>query len=410
MTSTRRDFLKAALGASTLLSFGGAAPAWLLRAAQAAPRRSEGDTVLVVLQLTGGNDGLNTVVPFDDDAYARSRPTLRLPPNRVHRINSHLGFHPRMEACSRLFKDGTLAVVQGVGYPNADRSHERSMRIWQTADPARPEQQTGWLGRAADRIHREGTSSLPATLVGSIASPLALNAGKGFVPPVTSPRDLVLETLPGKAPVPVLPGRAAGNPLLDHLRRTAAKARVASKRIERVLGGNTHARAYPDFSLAARLRTIAHLVRADLGIRVFFTELGGEGFGGFDNHANQLGNHCALLHQLSESMAAFVADLAGDRLLDRVLVMTFSEFGRTLAENGRRGTGHGAAAPVILAGGSLKGGLTGEHPSLTDLVGGACRYHTDFRRLYATVLDPWLGLDSHAILGGPFEAVDILKA
>jgi len=159
--------------------------------------------------------------------------------------------------------------------------------------------------------------------------------------------------------------------------------------------------------LAGTLRIVAQLIRAELGVRIFFTELGGGGIGGFDNHANQLGNHCALLHQLSESVAAFVDDLQRDKLLDRVLLMTFSEFGRTVAENGRRGTGHGAGAPVFLAGGRLRGGLLGPHPSLTDLDAGAPRFHTDFRRVYATVLDRWLGLDAAGVLGEGFKPLDI---
>ena len=146
-----------------------------------------------------------------------------------------------------------------------------------------------------------------------------------------------------------------------------------------------------------------------MGIRVFFTELGGDGFGGFDNHANQLGNHCALLQQLSESVGAFVKDLEAQHLMDRVLLMTYSEFGRTVNENGRRGTGHGAAAPVFLAGGRLKGGLIGEHPSLTDLTKNSQKHHTDFRQMYATALDTWLGLDSKAILGQRFDTVDCLN-
>jgi len=413
MNSTRRDFLKATLGASAVLSLGGAVPEWLVRSARAASTGGDRDTVLVVVQLTGGNDGLNTVVPFEDDAYARSRPTLRLPPAKVHRIDTHLGFHPRMAACARLFQEGKLAVVQGVGYPRSSRSHEPAMRVWQTADPARPERPAGWLGRMADRIQEARAVSLPVVFVGATARPLAVNAEDGFVPSIRAAEDLVLVAPPGAAARRREPGRsrrAADGPLLDHLRRTAAEARVASERIARVLAAGRNARPYPDLGLAARLRTVARLVRADLGIRVFFTELGGDGFGGFDNHANQLGNHCALLHQLSESVGAFVADLEADGLLDRVLLMTFSEFGRTVAENGRRGTGHGAAAPLILAGGGLKGGLHGSHPSLTDLDEGACRFHTDFRRVYATVIDRWLGLDPTVVPGGPFPPAEILKA
>jgi uncharacterized protein (DUF1501 family) len=137
--------------------------------------------------------------------------------------------------------------------------------------------------------------------------------------------------------------------------------------------------------------------------------LGGGGIGGFDNHANQLGNHCALLGQLAEAVSAFAHDLQRDKLLDRVLLMTFSEFGRTVKENGRRGTGHGAAAPVFLVGGKVKGGRVGPYPSLTDLDNGGLKFHTDFRQVYATVLDRWLGFDSQAVLGSRFEPLDVLK-
>jgi uncharacterized protein (DUF1501 family) len=197
---------------------------------------------------------------------------------------------------------------------------------------------------------------------------------------------------------------------LDFLQRCTLRAHANARRIEAVTKAAADTAEYPPFRLAGTLRTVAQLIRADIGIRIFFTELGGGGIGGFDNHANQLGNHCALLHQLSESVAAFVDDLKRDKLLDRVLLMTFSEFGRTVKENGRRGTGHGAAAPIFLAGGKLKGGLVGAHPSLTDLDSDALKVHIDFRRVYATVLDRWLGFEGRAVLGKQFESLDILNS
>jgi uncharacterized protein (DUF1501 family) len=417
VSHTRRDFLKTALGASAMVSFASGAPDFLVRSAMAASSRNkERDTVLVVVQLSGGNDGLNTVVPYADDEYTRNRPTLCLPAGKLHKIDSLMGFHPRMAAFMRLYQAGYLGIVRGVGSPNPDRSHEGAMRIWHTADPERPNRQTGWLGRAADSIWNPNQTNAPALFVGSIAQPFALNAENVVVPSIRSPRDLVTRRMSGHADAPSPPKHAAGppradkqNPLLDFLRRSTLNARANARRIEAAAKMPDSAE-YPAFQLAATLRTVARLIRADVGIRIFFTELGGGGIGGFDNHANQLGNHCALLHHLSESVAAFVHDLKGQKLLDRVLLMTFSEFGRTVRENGRRGTGHGAAAPAFLAGGRLKGGMTGEHPSLTDLDNGAPKFHTDFRRLYATVLDRWLGLDSRVILGRNFEPLDILDA
>ncbi len=213
---------------------------------------------------------------------------------------------------------------------------------------------------------------------------------------------------PGGCCAQIKPGPFFGA-LLDFLQRGTLDACAASRRLRAVAQNADSAGNYPAFQLAKTLRLVARLIRADLGIRIFCTDLGGGDIGGFDNHANQLGNHCALLHQLSESVAAFVDDLRRDKLLDRVLLMTFSEFGRTVAENGRRGTGHGAAAPLFLAGGRLGGGLIGEHPSLADLDQGAQKVHTDFRRVYATVLESWLGFDSQLVLGGKYKPLDVLR-
>jgi uncharacterized protein (DUF1501 family) len=244
----------------------------------------------------------------------------------------------------------------------------------------------------------------PAVFVGPIAQPFGLRAEHVIVPSIRAPEDLTLDSEPAEFPQ----DRAAdeNDELLRLVAECTARASANSRRIEAVTKRGAE---YPAFRLAGTFRSVAQLIRADVGIRIFFTELGGGGIGGFDNHANQLGNHCALLHQLSESLAAFVDDLGRDRLLDRVLLMTISEFGRTLRENGRRGTGHGAAAPVFLAGGRLKGGRTGSHPNLTDLDNGALKFHTDFRRLYATVLDRWLGFDSQLVLGKKCEPLDVLN-
>ena len=430
MFCTRRDLLKATLGTSALLS--STTPNFLIRATAAgAPRRNNRHTVLVVLQLSGGNDGLNTVVPYGDDEYARNRPTLALQPKELHKINSMLGFHPRMGAFKRLYDEGYLSIIQGVGSPKFEGSHEAAMRIWHTADPDRPDRQTGWLGRVVDNIWRSDATDAPAVFVGPITQPFALNAESVIVPSIQSSDDLMMDKEPGdedghsvaklaallrvEGVSPSNRGQDArdtlvqSDSLLDFLRRCTWKARENTRRIEAVTKSAAGRIGYPSFRLAGTLHTVAQLIRADIGIRIFFTELGGGGIGGFDNHANQRGNHCALLHQLSESVTAFVDDLERNKLLDRVLLMTFSEFGRTVNENGRRGTGHGAAAPIFLAGGKLKGGLIGKRPSLRDLENGAPKVHTDFRRVYATVLDRWLGFESKPVLGKQFKPLDIVN-
>ena len=399
MKTSRRDFLKASVKTGALLSLAASAPRLLTRSALALPPGA-GETILIVLQLSGGNDGLNTVVPFADDAYHRSRPTLRQVAAQAHHISDQLAFHPRMEGFARLFAEGQLAVVQGVGYAKSDRNHPGAMHMWHTAEPQPPGPPTGWLGRAADLLGDPEAAQLPAAFVGAIPQPFAANAERVVVPSLRSPYDLV-------CPPAELPAMGHGPALLEFARRVTAAAQANSRRIEAVLRAG--ADDYPQFRLADELRTIAQLIRAEAGIRIYFTELGGGGIGGFDNHAGQLGNHCSLLEQLSASIAAFARDLQRDKLFDRVALMTFSEFGRTLHENGRRGTGHGSAAPVFVVGGRVKGGLIGAHPSLADLDQDAPKVHTDFRRVYATMLDRWLGLDSRAVLSAPYAPVDFLR-
>jgi len=409
MAHTRRDFLRAGLGTSALMSLRTMAPSVFVDAAMAAEAPAhERDTVVVVIQLSGGNDGLNTVVPYTDDEYGRNRTTLRLPTQQLHKIDAELAFHPRMEAFARLYHEGYLTVVQGAGHAKPEGSHDRAMRIWHTADPEQPEQPTGWLGRVADRALGEPTADTSAVFVGPIARPFALNAERAIVPCVRTAEDFIQRG--SDRDVAERRDDVADDRLLAYLRKSITTARAKSERVRAVVETTAGSNDYPSSGLAGDLCTIAKIIRADVGVRVFFAELGGGGIGGFDNHANQLGNHGALLHQLAEAIAAFVDDLKRDKLLDRVVVMTFSEFGRTLKENGRRGTGHGSAAPMFLAGGKVKGGLVGPHPSLTDLEVGSPKFHTDFRRIYATVLEKWLGCNSQAILGRQFEALDIFNA
>ncbi len=415
MSQTRRQFLSTSLGASTLLALGPTVPAFLARTARAAAsQRSAGDTVLVVVQLSGGNDGLNTVVPYADDVYGRSRRTLRLTAAQVHKIDGQLGFHPEMKGFARLLKEGRLSVVQGVGYPNSDRNHPGAMQDWHNARPGTNNVQTGWLGRAIDAAVGDGTSTVPGVFVGEIPRPFALNAENAVVPTVRNLNEAAAAGEMGRSR-PALaesasPGPASNeNPLLDFVRRGTLDAYASAERIAAAARNVPGAGQYPPFQIANELQTIAQLIRAGVGIRMFYAELGGGGIGGFDNHANQKDNHAALLRQLSESLAAFADDLARDKTLDRVLLFTFSEFGRTVSENGRRGTDHGAAQPVFLVGGRLVGGLVGEHPSLTDLAADAQKHHTDFRRLYATALKTWLGFDARAILYGDYEPLEIVR-
>ena len=356
MYPNRREFLKTSLGAATLATLGPEMTSSL--SIQAALSRNEG-TIFVLVQLPGGNDGLNTVVPYADDVYARSRSTLRLKGTEVHKIDDHLGFHPQMPAFLRLLREGQLAVVQGVGFPTPEQQHPAATQIWMAGDPSAAESQTGWLGRLLDHVGPPEETGNLALHVGQTQRPFSLNAARAVVSSVRSAQGSILRSRQGPAaetsrPTPV-------DLQLDFVRHSTFDAQALSRRIESAVL-RTSAKRYPQCDLARSLHAIAQLIRAEAGVRIFCTELGGGDIGAFDTHAGQAANHGTLLEQLSESVAAFVDDLRRDRLFDRVLLMTFSEFGRTISENGRRGTDHGRAAPVFLAGGRLHGGLVGRHP------------------------------------------------
>jgi uncharacterized protein (DUF1501 family) len=379
-----------------------AASSFLARAAaQTAVKPDRDGAILVVLQLAGGNDGLNTVIPYEDDLYGRARTTLRLTGNQVQKIGSGLGFHPELRGMARLFNEGRLSVVQGVGYPNMHRDHIIGMQSWQTASPS-PQERTGWLGRVADRYADADRGNVPVAFVGRIPAPMAIHSREAIVPTIREANDWALS--------------AGIDPGIDARRDTALAEFVAHTSVTAFSSGHRMAGVikssrtpdYPDLPLAQSFHTVAQLIRADLGLRIFLVEQGGASPGEFDNHANQAGNHAVSLRELSQSVAAFCDDLAHDRLLDRVLLMTFSEFGRTVTENGRHGTGHGAAAPVFLAGGRVKGGLIGQHPSLADLDNDALKPHTDFRSVYATALEAWLGIPAAPILGPGFTPIDAI--
>ncbi|HPA20841.1 MAG TPA: DUF1501 domain-containing protein [Verrucomicrobiae bacterium] len=416
MTQTRRQFLRATLQASTLVSLAPLVPSLICRTALAAGSRHPGDdrTALVVIQLSGGNDGLNCVVPYADDTYARLRTTLRLTASQVHRIDDRVGFHPEMKECRRLFDEGLFSVVQGVGYPKSSRQHPDAERDWQTARPGDTHCPTGWIGRYADEASDRDPRLAPAAMVSTISKPFGLTSERTIIPAIRSLRDAAITPASHAAEhaeaIRLITGTAANdpNPMLDLVRASTATAHQVARRIETT----SHApnTTYPNSKLGAHLRDIATLVRADAGFRLFYTDLGGDGFGGFDNHAFQKDHHASLLRELSDAIGAFIDDLRRDGLAERVALMTVSEFGRTVTENGRHGTDHGAAAPVFLAGGALKGGLIGKHPELGDLDKDAPSHHTDFRQVYAAMLDTWLGCDSAHILGERFDPVDVFKA
>jgi uncharacterized protein (DUF1501 family) len=406
---SRRQFISTS---GSLISTASLVPAMLCRAAQAAPA-SRDDRVLVVIQLDGGNDGLNTVVPYADDAYVRARPKLHIPSKDVHKLNDSLGLHPRMRAAKQLFDDGLLSIVQGVGYPNPDRSHFRSMRIWQTAsfDDATHDAY-GWLGRAFDRDAAQDSGGETAAIyVGQEQVPVALWGRRSSAASLSHLDDLTLSRKSATLGTPRIAENErakSDSSLRQFVTRQVLRAHAAAGRIERKLDwlSESAGPSYPDSALAARLRIVSQLLASGSKARVYYTVQSG-----YDTHAAQTYTHGQLLAEFSQALKAFLDDVARSGLGERVIVMAFSEFGRRVAENGSLGTDHGAAGPVFLAGKAVRPGLLGQEPRLNDLdESGDLKSSLDFRQVYATLLESWLGVPSQETLGERFETLRLLDA
>jgi uncharacterized protein (DUF1501 family) len=408
MSFNRRDFLKG----GSLVALGLSVPTFLSRTAFAAPnaaKRGAKDTILVVVQLTGGNDGLNTVIPIKDAEYAKLRPTLKQPKDQVKKVTDEIALHPSLGGLAGLLEDQALSIVQGVGYPNPSQSHFRSMDIWQSAS-TKEKLTEGWLGKTLKQIPSAGAFHVKA---GGEGGWLALEGAPVRVPSITSLQDFQLQTAAASGADKrdqrtIIEGAAktsAGKPsLLDFVQRTAANTYASSRRLQEI-GKNYQPKAdYPNTGLANRLKLAAQLIDADLGARIFYVSLEN-----FDTHANQANAHASLLGELSAAMAAFYKDMAARGHKDRLLMMTFSEFGRRAKENGSKGTDHGSAAPMFLVGGKVKPGVVGAHPNLTQLEDGNLKHHTDFRQVYAAILDGWLGVASKEVVGDGFRSVEIFK-
>jgi uncharacterized protein (DUF1501 family) len=416
---SRRDFLKS----STLLALAPTVPGFLASTARAALADKDG-RVLVVIQLDGGNDGINTVVQFADPGYAKHRKTLRLATDRLVKINDRVGLHPSLANAGKLLQAGQLAVVQGVSYPNPNRSHFRSMAIWHSAR-LDPEEHggLGWLGRALDEDKKTAGAGA-ALLVGGGPPPVAIRGRRSVASAIERLDDFTLagdadprkrgdwlalsgkesESRPsslGSRPSP------AADDLTAFVRRSMLDAYATADRLAAVARAADTSARYPESCLGQRLQMIARLLKAGFGARVYYTLQGG-----YDTHSAQLQTHSQLLFELAGDVKAFLDDLTAAKLGERVVVLMFSEFGRTVSENASAGTDHGTSGPVLLAGPGLKAGLVGETPSLLDLdpKHGDLRVRIDFRQVYASVLEDWLGLPGRAALGADFAKLSLFRA
>lgn len=405
MSSTRRSFIQSCAASSAAIAIGASSPKFLSSLASAAEAATS-DNILVVLQLTGGNDGLNTIVPFKDEAYKKARPKLAIAADKVLKINDDLGFHPSLRGLSKLLESGKLAIVQGVGYPQPNRSHFESMDIWHTCTRKGGPRQSGWLGRYLDGLKDHETAGIH---LGEDKQPLAIVADKARCPSISSPEKFRLQD--GGAPEVkeaitqnANAQRENKGDLLSFLQTSTTSALSASERISKALEAPSRGTSYPDHALGKKFKTAAQLIAAEMPTRVYYFDLDG-----FDTHAQQPDAHAGLLNQFGSSVEAFIDDLAKMGQSKRVTVMAFSEFGRRVGENASDGTDHGAAGPMFLIGDQVKSGLIGELPSLTDLDDGDLKFKIDFRQVYAAILKDWLKADATELLGGKYEPVMLFR-
>lgn len=436
---TRRDFLRSTvLGASATWTlpgfvdrtFGQLHAESLDLAVQ--PVTGKDDTILVVLQLAGGNDGLNTLVPFADDAYHKARPRIGKSEKSVIKLNDHLGLNNAMPYLGSLFKEGNLGIVQGVGYPNPNRSHFVSTSIWETADPAN-RSTTGWLGRYFDNACEGADPTVGISF--NRSQPESFGAAKNSGISLTSPelyrwihsggdQDQAEEFFaslnqPGAmddeepvdgasiaTPAGGKNGGIAGEDNLAFLERVALDAQVSSKRILEIAARHRTRVRYEGTAVARNLNLVARMIAGGMPTRVYYVS-----HGGFDTHSRQENSHDRLLGQLDNALKSFFADLKQQGNDKRVVLMTFSEFGRRVDENASAGTDHGKASCLFLAGPGVKGGLHGKHPSLTNLSAGDLSHTVDFRGVYATVLEDWLRAPSaKPIVGRDYTKLPLIRA
>ncbi|HKS70801.1 MAG TPA: DUF1501 domain-containing protein, partial [Ktedonobacterales bacterium] len=362
-------------------------------------------------QMAGGNDGLNTIVPYTDSAYYQARPTLAIPQSQVLDLDGRLGMHPALKALQPLWQQNKVAIVEGVGYPNPNLSHFASMDIWQTLD-LNGQGAQGWLGKyVAGLVDQDGHPF--QSLAAGTTLPTALRALNADVPTVSNPATYKLLPDPGAAAASQVSAAEAriqtllklyntyprSAPYAALLDATAQSAVDGAKQLASVVSTYKPAVTYPTSNFAKGLQVLAEVIVQGLGLRVGYVTLGG-----FDTHASQADTQTRLLTDLADGVSAFLADLAAHNASQNVVVMTWSEFGRRVEENGNAGTDHGTAAPLFVVGDSVQGGIYGEPPDLNQLDdAGNLVFTTDFRAIYATVLDRWLGAPSAAILGGSFD-------
>lgn len=396
----RRNFLKQ----SSLIAMATSMPGFLSRLANNTSARPD-DRVLLVIQLDGGNDGVNTLVPFADEGYSKHRDNLLLKERDLLKLDTATGLHPDVRGLADLWEDGQLALLPSVGYPNPNRSHDASMAIWQTCRFQTIEQNTyGWIGQSLDQKTPPSEGSPSALFVGDRQVPIALQGRKTTASSLENLDDFVLPKEVREF------GRkdvvdATSTDLLSFVQRTQADAFRLSTKVSDLVGTKQKvSTSYPAYRLGQELKTISRLIKAGFGTRVYYANQGG-----YDTHSAQRANHADLLRELSGAIKAFLDDLKQSKLDERVMILCFSEFGRRVDENASAGTDHGAGGLVLLAGPNVNAGIHGEYPSLLDLDGGGLRVKTDFRQVYSSILSDWLEVESTSVVGDGFERLPLVS-
>src|SRR4051812_1782946 len=409
---SRRDFLKH----TSLIATAPLVPGFIERTAFAAEPGK--DSILVVLEMTGGNDGLNTVIPYADDNYHRLRPTLGFQAGQVVKVNDELGLHPALQQMGQFLQQSKLAIVQGVGYPNPDRSHFESMDRWQAGEVTAKVSGTGWLAKSVPDLAKSKGGNVPVMHIGSDKLPLACRGTTQGVFTINQdqPFELKLglagsveETARKKllADVAAVGPDEKGDDLLPFVQRRHLQTYTSVEKLKAILKDQARDAARTGFgpgSLYTKLDLVGRLIEQGFGTRVFYVAIDG-----FDTHSGQAATQQTLFQQIDQAVAGLFQRLQRTGDDARTLLMTFSEFGRRGAENGSKGTDHGSGANLLGIGPGVKAGPCGAHPSLADLTDGDLKFHTDFRRVYATLLERWLKVDTKMVLGDKFEPLNFIK-
>ncbi len=361
-----------------------------------------GNKVVVVIQFSGGNDGLNTVVPITNDIYYRQRPRLAIKKEAALQLTTDVGLNPALQAFKGLYDDGSLSILNSVGYPNPDRSHFRSMDIWHSASVSNEYVNTGWLGRYLDAQCKGCDKPTQALEIDDVLS-LALKGNDKNGLAFTDPRRLYSSSNE-RFYKEINSGHHASEETVDYLYKTMSETLSSADYIFQQSKLHPTSSAYPNSGLGKNLKTIASLIMSDINTKVYYVSLGS-----FDTHVNQEGQQKRLFTELNDAVKAFTDDLKKNNRFDDVLMMTCSEFGRRVKQNASNGTDHGTANNMFFIGGGLKKkGVLNELPDLADLNDGDLKHKVDFKNVYATVLNKWLGADDKMILGNKFSQLDFI--